>query len=273
RGYLGRPDLTAERFLPDPWSESAGARLYRTGDRVRMRQDGALDYLGRRDGQIKLRGLRIELGEVEAALAAHPAVKEAVATTHREGGEAQLIGYVVPRDGQQLDARAVQAFLRERLPGALVPAEILTLEALPRTASGKLDRRALPAPMRGPAHEVGRGPRTEAERLLAEIWAEVLDVRTIGIDDNFFDLGGHSLLAVQIASRIRNTFAVDVPLRTLFETPTVAGLAAWLATAPSASVAPASIPVAAHEEQLLQQLDDLSPEALEALLQEYGESK
>jgi acyl-coenzyme A synthetase/AMP-(fatty) acid ligase/acyl carrier protein len=273
RGYLGRPDLTAERFLPDPWSGSAGARLYRTGDRVRMRDDGALEYLGRRDGQIKLRGQRIELGEVEAALAAHPAVKEAVAASHGEGGDAQLIAYVVPRAGEQVDVRAVQAFLRDRVPAALVPAEILTLEALPRTAGGKLDRRALPAPVRGLAHDVGPGPRTETERRLVEIWAEVLEMPAVGIDDNFFDLGGHSLLAVQIASRIRNIFAVDVPLRALFEAPTVAGLAAWLATAPAASVAPAAIPVAAHEEQLLQQLDDLSPEALDALLQEYGEPK
>ncbi|HEV2733228.1 MAG TPA: condensation domain-containing protein, partial [Longimicrobiaceae bacterium] len=225
RGYLGRPELTAERFVPDPFSREAGARLYRTGDRARWLADGALEYLGRIDLQVKVRGFRIEPGEVEAALEAHPRVREAVVVARQDApGESRLVGYVVPAAGEEVTPGGLRAHLQGSLPEYMVPSAFVVLDALPLTPSGKVDRRALPEPevWREEEHEA---PRTPGEELLAGIWAEVLGVEQVGIRDDFFGLGGHSLLATRVISRVRETFGVELPLQVLFDGPTVADLA------------------------------------------------
>ncbi|HEX7239654.1 MAG TPA: amino acid adenylation domain-containing protein, partial [Longimicrobiaceae bacterium] len=217
RGYLGRPDLTAERFVPDPFSAAPGERLYRTGDRARRLPDGALEFLGRVDQQVKVRGFRIEPGEVEAALRRHPSVRDAVVVAREE----RLVGYVV---GAGADAAELRAFLRASLPEHMVPSALVALDAFPLTPGGKLDRRALPAPEGDP----GAGhapPRTSTEAALAAIFAAVLRREEVGVHAHFFDLGGHSLLATRVVSRVREEFGVEVPLRAVFEAPTVAALA------------------------------------------------
>jgi amino acid adenylation domain-containing protein/non-ribosomal peptide synthase protein (TIGR01720 family) len=228
RGYLGRPELTAERFIPHPFSTEPGARLYRTGDRVRYLPDGQVEFLGRADEQVKLRGFRIEPGEVEAALARHPAVREATALVREDlPGQPRLVAYVVPAEGQTLDAAGLRAALKEHLPEYMVPAAFVTLPALPLTSSGKVDRKALPAP-EGVRPEAGTpfvAPRSELEQQLAAMWAELLGVERLGVHDNFFELGGHSLLATQLVSRVRATFEVELDLGRLFEQPTISALA------------------------------------------------
>jgi amino acid adenylation domain-containing protein len=221
RGYIGRPDLTAEHFVPDPFS--AGDRLYCTGDLARRRRDGVLEFLGRVDSQIKLRGYRIELGEVEASLARHPWVAAAVARVHGE----HLIGYVVPCSSG-IDIERLRADLRAELPEYLVPARILTIGELPVTANGKLDRSRLPAPSPGPAHEGYVAPRTDQEQAMAAIWSDVLGLSKAGIRDDFFELGGHSLAAVQIAARVRRMFGQDVSVQLLLRHPTISDLTAEL---------------------------------------------
>ncbi|MBC3990751.1 non-ribosomal peptide synthase/polyketide synthase [Streptomyces sp. AC563] len=226
RGYLRRPGLTARRFLPDPFGP-AGGRMYRTGDLVRWGADGQLEYLGRSDDQVKVRGFRVELGEVEAALARHPEVAEAAARVLDGGGHKRLVGYVVGRDGTPVDPAALRAFLARGLPDHLVPAAIVPLERLPLGATGKLDRRALPAPdWSAPASADGHvAPRTAAERELARIWAEVLGVRRVGMHDNYFALGGDSILSIQVVSAARRAGIALTP-RHLFSHQTVATLAA-----------------------------------------------
>jgi amino acid adenylation domain-containing protein len=248
RGYLARPDLTAERFLPDPFGAAAGGRLYRTGDLVRWRPDGELDFLGRADLQVKVRGVRIELGEVEAALAGHPAVREAVVAAREERGDGRLVAYVAPADaaaafGAEAEAlvETLRRHLERRLPAALVPAAWVVLPALPLTSRGKVDRGALPAPEAPAGDEPRAGGGDAAEELLAAIWADVLGVPRVGPHDHFFALGGHSLLAVRVAARVRELFGIELPLRALFEEPTVAGLArriAALAAGEGAAAAP-----------------------------------
>jgi amino acid adenylation domain-containing protein len=227
RGYAGRPGLTADRFRPDPQGPP-GARMYRTLDRGRFRNDGALEYLGRADAQVKVRGVRIEPGEVEAALRAHPALAEAAVAVAGPADARQLVGYVVAADGHPLPAAAeLRAFLRERLPEAMVPAAFVPMERLPRTSSGKLDRRALPAPPAADAEPAGSyvAPRDETEAAIAEAWREVLGVERVGIHDDFFALGGHSLLALRLLARIRETARIDLPVAALLQGPTVAQLA------------------------------------------------
>jgi amino acid adenylation domain-containing protein len=222
RGYLGRPGLTAERFIPDPFAADPGMRLYRTGDRARWRPEGTLEYLGRLDEQVKIRGFRIEPGEVEAALAAYPGVREArVVAREEQPGEKQLVAYVVGG----VDRDALRAHVRRSLPEYMVPSAFVFLDALPLTPNGKLDRKALPAPDFAPAQERYAAPRTPTEEVLAEIWAETLRLERVGVEESFFDLGGHSLLATRVVSRVRQVFGVEVPLRALFEGPTVAELA------------------------------------------------
>jgi amino acid adenylation domain-containing protein/non-ribosomal peptide synthase protein (TIGR01720 family) len=225
RGYVRRPLLTAERFVPDPFSPRPGARLYRTGDRVRWRGDGTLEFVGRVDQQVKLRGFRVEPGEVEHALCAHPAVREAVVMAREDApGQKRLVAYVVPAAGETVDARALGAWLRERLPEPLVPSAVVALDALPLNANGKVDKRALPVPSAPEGDEAFAAPRTEAEDTLAAIWAGVLGVERVGVDDVFFELGGDSILTFQVVSRARRA-GLPITARQLYENPTVAGLA------------------------------------------------
>ncbi|MES2936877.1 MAG: non-ribosomal peptide synthase/polyketide synthase [Pseudomonadota bacterium] len=226
RDYLRRPDLTAERFVPDPFATVPGARLYRTGDLVRWLDSGELEFLGRTDLQVKIRGFRVEPGEIEIHLAQQPQVREALVLAHRDArGDNQLVAYATPREGHAIDAEALRAALAQSLPGYMVPSHILALDAFPLTPNGKIDRKALPAPqaVHGEAGMVA--PRTPLEHALAAIWAEVLGLERIGIHDNFFALGGHSLLATQAVSRMRTAVASELPLQALFEAPTVAEMA------------------------------------------------
>ncbi|MFE7628058.1 amino acid adenylation domain-containing protein [Streptomyces sp. NPDC057509] len=222
RGYIGRPDLTAERFVPDPF-EADGSRMYRTGDRVVWTPGGQLRFLGRADGQIKLRGVRIEPGEVEHALAAHPAVGQSLAVVREDRpGERSLVGYVVPRAGSAVTEAELLTLARAALPGHLVPSAVVVLDALPLTVNGKPDRRALPAPDRPAVSH--RAPRNAREEVLCGLFAEILGVPAVGLDDNFFALGGHSLLGVRLVSRVRSVLGVDRSVRDLFRSPTPAGL-------------------------------------------------
>ncbi|QHD01245.1 hypothetical protein PspS04_13155 [Pseudomonas sp. S04] len=235
RGYLGRAGLTAERFVADPFG-SGGERMYRTGDLARWRPDGVIDYVGRIDHQVKLRGLRIELGEIEARLLEHGVVREAVVVAWPGDAGAQLVGYVTP-DSPQADPQglldALREHLREHLPDYMVPAQLLYLEVMPLSPNGKLDRKALPAPQwQARSYQA---PQGERETLLAAIWQAVLGVQQVGRDDDFFEIGGHSLLAVRIISKIREVFAIELPLRSLFDTPNVAGLALALERSRSTS--------------------------------------
>jgi amino acid adenylation domain-containing protein len=228
RGYLNRPELNEERFLADPFSGQAGARLYKTGDVARYRKDGILEYFGRVDSQVKVRGYRIELGEIEATLASDPRVKScAVLVREDEPGNKQLVGYVVPREGQSPTAEDLQQFAKQKLPEYMAPAHFVFLDSIPLTTNGKVDRKALPAPTYGGVSE-GKGfvaPRTETEKALAEIWAKLLKLEQIGIHDDFFDFGGHSLMAMKAVSQIEEKFGVNVSLAGLLEAPTIAELA------------------------------------------------
>ncbi|MEU8760203.1 amino acid adenylation domain-containing protein [Streptomyces sp. NPDC048659] len=224
RGYVGRPGLTAERFVPDPF-EGDGSRMYRTGDRVLWTPAGELRFLGRADGQLKLRGVRIEPGEVERVLAAHPAVGQALAVVREDRpGDKTLVGYVVPRAGDTVTGAELLAEARAQLPEHLVPSAVLVLDALPLTVNGKPDRAALPAPHRPVADPAGRAPRNAREQVLCALFAEILGVAEVGIDDNFFTLGGHSLLGVRLVNRMRGVLGVERTVRDLFRTPTPAGL-------------------------------------------------
>ncbi|RPI95737.1 MAG: amino acid adenylation domain-containing protein, partial [Chloroflexi bacterium] len=219
RGYQNRPDLTAEKFIPNPFSTKPGARMYRSGDLARRLPDGNIEYLGRLDHQVKIRGFRIELGEIEAALAALPEVREVVVLAREDTpGDKRLVAYLVAQREHELPETSVlRSKLAQSLPEYMVPAHFISLEQLPLTPNGKIDRRALPAPdmLRS---EVGYvAPRTPTEEILTRIWAEVLHVERVGIHDNFFELGGHSLLATQLISKIRAAFQIDLPLRLLFD--------------------------------------------------------
>ena len=228
RGYLNRPELTAEKFIPDPFSNEPGARIYKTGDLARYLPDGNIDFLGRTDHQVKIRGYRIELGEIEAVLAQHPTIKESVVLAREDtAGDQRLVAYVVGAGGSQPSAHDLRRFLQQKLPEYMVPSAFIFLESLPLTPSGKLDRKALPAPhQRNPDFEESFvPPRTLVEEMLAGIWCDVLKLDQVGVHDNFFHLGGHSLLAMQVVSRVGQSFQVQLPLRKLFESPTVAGIA------------------------------------------------
>ncbi|WP_338927323.1 non-ribosomal peptide synthase/polyketide synthase (plasmid) [Mycetohabitans endofungorum] len=225
RGYLNGPDLTAERFLLDPFSDREGARMYKTGDLARYRPDGNLEFLGRNDHQVKIRGLRIELGEIKTCLVRHPQVQEAVVLALGEGMDKRLVAYVVAEPDDAL-ASTLRAHVAARLPEYMVPAAFVRLDALPLTPNGKLDRRALPEPDADAlAHHAYEAPQGELETTLATIWAQLLGVERVGRHDNFFALGGHSLLVVRLIKRVRTVLGVDIAIRTLFEAPTLAGLA------------------------------------------------
>jgi amino acid adenylation domain-containing protein len=225
RGYFHRAELTAERFIIHPFSRNAGSRLYRSGDLAYYLPDGTIVFLGRVDSQVKIRGFRIEPGEVEAVLAEHPLLQEAAVTVLRDApGGPRLAAYVVPRQAVSIDASRVKTYLKERVPEYMIPSTVVVLQALPLTPNGKIDRQALPAPDAALGSATTRyiAPRNATEETLAGIWSSILKISRVGIDDDFFDLGGHSLLATQVISRIREELHVDLPLRTVFEMPTVA---------------------------------------------------
>ncbi len=229
-GYLNRPELTARRFIPDPFSDSPDARLYRTGDRARFLDDGNIEFLGRLDEQVKIRGFRIEPGEIEVALEGHPAVREVVVAAREglvAGREKQLVAYVIPA-GSDVSAKDLRAWLAERLPDYMVPSFLVMMDAFPLNPSGKVDRRNLPAPEANAAISEGAIPRSEVEKRLAALWCELLKLEKVDTVSRFFDLGGHSLLAVRLMARVRDVLGVEVPLRTFFENATIAGLAAYI---------------------------------------------
>jgi amino acid adenylation domain-containing protein len=282
RDYLRRPELTAEKFVPHPYSAEPGARLYRTGDLVRYLSDGNIEFLKRIDQQVKIRGFRIELGEIEAALQQHPAVRESIVIVREViPGDRQLVAYVVPEpavSGQSGNDYAnnqlcetfvhqlvpqLRNWLRARLPAYVTPANFVVLDELPLNSNGKVDRRALPEPdaARYVAEETFIAPRTREEKTIAEIWTEVLDGRPISVEANFFDLGGHSLLATRVISRIREKCGVELPLRMLFDSPTVAALASHLA-----AVQPSQTDVSRIAE-MLETLASLSEDETKTLLE------
>jgi amino acid adenylation domain-containing protein len=231
RGYLNRPELTEERFVPNPFGPP-GSRLYKTGDLARHRPDGALEFLGRIDTQVKIRGQRVELGEIEAALREHPVRDAAVALREDRPGDQRLVAYVVPR-GEAPSAEDLRAGLKRVLPDYMVPATYVVLDALPMTPNGKLDRNALPAPQQEPTKEVSAEPRTDVEKLMATLWQEALGIDRVGIDDDFFDLGGHSLLATRVISRLRRQLPPGSPgitVMDMFAEPTIRELAAMIET-------------------------------------------
>ena len=228
RGYLERPDLTAESFVPDPFSREPGARLYRTGDLARYLPDGNFDFLGRRDQQVKVRGYRIELGEIENILAQHHAVREAVVTVREDvPGDRRLVAYLVKHEDEVCSASELRDYLNDRLPDYMTPAAFVFLDALPLTVNGKVDRRALPAPdgARPDGETEYVAPRTPLEEVLAGIWAELLSIERVGVHDNFFVLGGHSLLATQLLARLLTMFKIELPLIAVFQSPTIAEFA------------------------------------------------
>jgi amino acid adenylation domain-containing protein len=229
RGYLNRPELTAERFVPHPFSDEPGARLYKTGDLARFLPGRDIEYLGRIDEQVKIRGFRVELGEIESVLCQHPTVREAVLLAREDTpGDQRLVAYLIADGQASFNVAELRRFLEQELPDYMIPTDFVWLEALPLSPSGKLDRRALPAPDRlrsemGPAFEV---PQTEIEKVLASIWIQLLGIDRLGIHDNFFELGGHSLLATRVMARVQAQLGVELPLRVMFDSPTVAELAA-----------------------------------------------
>jgi acyl carrier protein len=225
---LNQRGLTAERFVPDPFSRIPGARLYKTGDLARFLGDGEIEFVGRVDQQVKVRGFRIELGEVETVLGQHPGVREAVVVARADApGGKRLIAYVVGREESPPTASEMRDYLKRTVPEYMVPSAFVVLDALPLTATGKVDRNALPEPeqARPELDHAYIAPRTAVEAVLCGVFSEVLQVEPVGVRDSFFELGGHSLLATQVASRVRVAFQVELPLRRLFEAPTVERLA------------------------------------------------
>ena len=269
QGYAGRPELTADRFRPDPFSGRPGERLYRTGDRARFAADGALELSGRLDAQVKIRGYRIEPGEIEAALAAHPRVFQAAVEARLDvGGGLRLVAFVVGEEGEEPTAEELARYLADRLPAPYVPRAWRMLPALPVTASGKLDRRAL-ARLKVRADEGAAedylAPRTPLEEKLAATCAEVLELPRVGMRDSFFALGGHSLLAVRFVARLADRWGIEVPLRALFEVASLAELADRITEDELVSAAGPEL------EEMLGELEGLSPEEIEALLGGEGE--
>ena len=261
RGYLHRASLTAERFVADPFGD-AGSRMYRTGDLARWRSDGVLEFLGRADEQVKLRGFRIEPGEIEAALLRHGAVAQAAVIAREDApGQKRLVGYVVAGAEGEIDTSALRAQLGASLPDYMVPSALVVLGSLPLTANGKLDRRALPAPDLTPQHV--RAPRTPQEEVLCSLYAEVLGVERVGIDDNFFALGGDSIMSIQLVSRARQA-GLEITPRAVFQHQTVAALAV-IAKVAADSRTPSDVPLVALTQGELERLEDAHP-ALEDIL-------
>ncbi|MGA9117943.1 MAG: phosphopantetheine-binding protein, partial [Bacteroidota bacterium] len=266
RGYLGRPDLTAERFIPSPFGPQQGERLYRSGDLCRHLSDGAIEYLGRIDQQVKVRGFRVEPGEIEAVLDSHPEVSEAVVIVREDTpGDRRIVAYVVADRERSLTAGNLRHYLGSRLPDYMIPYAFVFLESFPLTPSGKVDRRALPVPdpARRDVESSYVPPRTPVETALAEHCAQLLGLEKVGIRDSFFELGGHSLLATQLMSRIQDHYHVDLPLRTLFETPTIVDLAEKIESAVVAQG-----PSMNRIEEKLKAIEQLSEAEVNTLLDE-----
>jgi acyl carrier protein len=259
RGYLGRPELTAERFIADPFDAASGARVYDTGDLARWRLDGTIEFLGRADTQLKIRGFRIEPGEVEAALLAEPEVREAVVVGREDGrGGKRLVAYVVPIEGARIDGLALRRQVATRLPEYMVPALVVPLDALPLTASGKVDRRALPEPVAA-SDTVSVPPRDDVERVVAGTWGDALGRVPDSVEASFFDLGGDSLLAIRVVAHLFKIFRVKLPLRRFFDEPTVAGVARALIAEEGKPGQSASIAA------MLLRIQSMSPEERERL--------
>ena len=244
RGYLGCPDLTAEMFVPHPFSSQPGARLYRTGDRARYLSDGNIEFIGRVDHQVKIRGFRIEPGEVEATLKGHPQVCQAIVIAREDAPrDKYLVAYVVAMPGQALAVTELRTFLEHRVPNYMMPSAFVLLNELPLSANGKVDRRSLPPPVWTTLRGEGGydEPRTPVESIVAEVWCEVLNTARVGVHDNFFELGGHSLLATQVISRLRRILQVELPLQKLFEAPTIASVAREIEMLAHLGPAPSSL--------------------------------
>jgi amino acid adenylation domain-containing protein len=265
RGYLNQVAETASKFLADPFSDEPGARVYRTGDLVRYLPDGKLEFLGRADHQVKIRGFRVELAEIEAVLTSHANIQQAVVVARKDHesqgttSEQRLVAYLLSVTTKPPAADELRQLLRLKLPEHMVPAAFVFLKSMPLTANGKIDRAALPAPddLRPELKKIFVAPRTAIELELARIWSSLLKISDVGVHDNFFDLGGHSLLATQVVSRMRQSFKVEISLRSLFETPTIAALAQQIETASATETA-----------RLLAELEALSEEEAELLLKQ-----
>jgi acyl-CoA synthetase (AMP-forming)/AMP-acid ligase II len=274
RGYLNRPELTAERFIADQFSKEGNGRVYKTGDIGRYLPDGEIEYLGRKDHQVKIRGYRIELGEIEAVLLEHEGVREAVvAAREEEAGDKRLVAYLVAETEQYaLTSSQLRSYLKERLPDYMIPASFVMLERMPLTPNGKIDRRSLPEP-KGSRPDLEKGfvaPSNHIEEKLARIWSDLLGVAQVGIHDNFFYLGGHSLVATQLISRIQKSFHLKLPLRYLFDKPTIAELAVLISQTLGDQSTPQTIPIKRidqlDDDQLLATIDQLSDSAVVSLL-------
>ncbi|HYG80112.1 MAG TPA: phosphopantetheine-binding protein, partial [Pyrinomonadaceae bacterium] len=270
-GYLKRPALTAERFVPDPFGDAPGARLYRTGDLARYRPDGRVEFLGRADHQVKVRGHRIELGEIEAALRQQAGVREALVVVREAApGDQRLVAYLVVGDGADVSVSELRAALKAKLPDYLVPSHFVTLDALPLLPNGKLDRRSLPPPdaswFTSGAQYVA--PRDAVEQQLARLLGELLGRERVGAHDDFFELGGHSLLAMRVLARIQEAHGAAVPLRRFFETPTVAGLAVAIAEVRQGGglTTPAAAARVERRDEAAPPLTELSDSDVESLL-------
>lgn len=271
RGYLNRPELSAEKFIPDPFSRQAGARLYKTGDLGRFLPDGHIEFVGRVDFQVKLRGFRIELGEIEAALKEKPGIKDAVVLAREDTpGDKRLAAYLIAEEENEIVIQDLRDSLKEQLPEYMIPAAFVIMESFPLTPNGKINRKALPPPEQADmAVEDYTAPRSPEEELLAGIWADILNLEKVGVNSSFFDLGGHSLMATQVISRIRDAFEVDIPLRSLFETSTIAELAqqidkirkgeAGIAAPPLEKISRDEAPPLSFAQQRLWFLDQLEP--------------
>jgi acyl-CoA synthetase (AMP-forming)/AMP-acid ligase II/acyl carrier protein len=267
RGYLNRSELTAETFISNPFSEEPGARLYKTGDLARYLPDGNIEFLGRIDNQVKIRGFRIELAEIDTVLSQHPAVREAVVLAREDiPGDKRLVAYVVSDQKETTTISELRSFLKQKLPDYMVPSAFVFLDTLPLTANGKVDRKALPAPdqARPELTVTFISPRTPVEEVLSGIWAYVLKLERVGIHDNFFELGGHSLLATQVMSRLRTAFQVELPLRSLFEKPTIAELAFAITQSRGGTARAEEI------DRILADIESLSDEEAQQLLSNEG---
>jgi acyl carrier protein len=267
RGYWNRPELTNEKFIQDPFSDEPGARLYRTGDRARYQADGNIEFLGRLDHQVKIRGYRIELEEIEAVLEQHPAVREAIALVHEDmPDDKRLVAYLTTSQQTAPAFSELRNFLKEKLPEYMLPAAFVMLDTLPLTPNGKVNRKGLPAPdqARPELKDIFVAPRTPLEEVLTGIWTKLLGVERVGIHDNFFELGGHSLSAVSLISQLRDSFRLELPLRSLFENPTVADLL-------GAMIARETKPGQTDKiAQVIRRVESMSEEEVKKSLQEKG---